>query len=135
VALDEFASPAPCKCKFAAADDSCDGSATLGAHAALGGADAQRAPPGIGISCAPCTGHVRARRNGVKPSSNAREPHRAATTLAMAQPALALAARRASDPLPTDSQSLHGLPTTVDVDPDIVVDPPMGVPAFACSKF
>ena len=35
------------------------------------------------------TGHVRARRNGVKPSSSAREPHRAATTLAMAQPALA----------------------------------------------
>ena len=34
------------------------------------------------------TGRVRARRNGVKPSSSAREPHRAATTLAMAQPAL-----------------------------------------------
>ena len=35
------------------------------------------------------TRHVRTRRNGVKPSSSAREPHRAATTLAMAQPALA----------------------------------------------
>ena len=53
MALNEFASPAPCKCKSAAADDPCDGSATLGAHVALGLADAQRAPPGVGTSCAP----------------------------------------------------------------------------------
>ena len=40
--------------------DLCDGSATLGAHVALGLADAQRAPPGVGTSCAPHRPRARA---------------------------------------------------------------------------